>query len=115
MSGIFFFPEAVKGGVDGEPLVTPFVQGLFAVLLEGIVFALPTGLGLGPAGFDETAVFQAVEDGVKHAVGPLDFVFGEFLNVLDDGVAIRLTLGKEGKDEGFGGGGDEFFGDHKME
>ena len=108
-SNIFFLAQAGEDGVDDGPLLLVFFKGAFAVLFEGIIFALAAGLGFGPAGFDEAAMLKAMEDGVKHAVGPLHLVLGAGLDLLDDGVAVAFAARKQGEDERFGGGGDKFF------
>ena len=106
-------PEAGQDTMDKGPLFVVFGHGGFAVFFEGVIFAFATGLALAPAGFDEAAVLEPVQDGVEHAVGPLEFAAGAGFDFLDDGVAVAFAVGKEGQDQWFGGGGDEFFPNHR--
>ena len=99
-------PEAGQHTMDKGPLFVVFGHGGFAVFFERVIFAFAACLALAPAGFDEAAVFEAVEDGVEHAVGPLEFAAGAGFDFLDDGVAVAFAVGQEGENQRLGGGGD---------
>src|SRR5687767_9026799 len=92
-SGILFLSQAGEHPVDDGPLLVLGIEGALADLLERVVFSLSAGFGLGPAGLDPTSFFHPVEDGIEHAVGPLDAVAGAGLDFLDNGVAVALAAG----------------------
>jgi hypothetical protein len=48
-----------------------------------------------------------MKDGIEHTISPFDFTCGELFDALNDGVAVAVALGKDGKHEGDGGSGDE--------
>src|SRR6185369_10275189 len=87
--------------------------GFAAFLFERVIFALAAGLRLAPTRFDPALAFQAMQDRVKHAIGPLQLLMGMSFDLLDDGVTVGFALGEEGEDERFGGGGDEFLTNHR--
>ena len=99
--------------MGGQPLFFFLGEGAAATAGEGIVFALAAGLGLAPLGGDKAFLLEAVEDGVQHAVGPLDLFLGEGAGALGEGVAIAFAFGEDGEEEGPGGGGDEFAAEHR--
>lgn len=94
--------------MDFEPVFPLLGLGLPSVFLEGIIFPFPSGGGLAPAGFDPTFAFHAMENGVEHAIGPLELLSGAGFDLLNDGVAVTFAAGEEGEDERFSGSGDQF-------
>lgn len=52
---------------------------------------------------------KPMEEGVDHAIGPLELTVRQFGHPLDDGVTVALPLTEDGEDEGCGRGGDEVF------
>ena len=50
-----------------------------------------------------------MEHRVEHAVGPLQLPAGKLAHPFEDGVAVGVTLGQNGEDQGRGSGGDEVF------
>jgi len=99
--------------VGGEPLGFFFFEGAATGAGEAVIFAFAAGFGLAPFGGDEFLVFEAVEDGVEHAVGPLDLFLGELAGALGEGVAVAFAFGEDGKEKGAGGGGNEFAAEHR--
>src|SRR5215469_7634241 len=90
-----------------------FFHGVFAILFQGIVFALAAGLALAPASLDKAALLHAVKHRVKHAIRPLQLAAGAGLDFLDNGVTVALAPGEEGQNEGFSRSSDKFFADHR--
>ncbi len=81
--------------MNQRPLFVVFCHRRLAVFFERVVFPLPPGLAFAPARFDQTPVFHPVQNRVKHPVRPLELAIGTGLDLLDDGVAVALALGKE--------------------
>jgi len=106
---MFFLPKLSEYAVDAQPLSALLIEHGFAVFFQRVVFPLPAALGFGPAGLNEAAIFQAVQHGVEHAVGPFHLVLRALPDFLDDGVAVAFALREQRQDEGFGRRGDEFF------
>ncbi len=99
--------------MGGEPLGLFFFEGAATGAGEAVIFAFAAGCGVTPFGGDEFLVLEAMENGVEHAVGPLDLFLGELAGALGEGVAVAFAFGKDGKEEGPRGGGDEFAAEHR--
>src|SRR5437660_7892861 len=110
---ILFPSQTGQNRVNQGPLFVLFFHRPFAVLLERVVFALPPGFTLRPPRLDPTLVFHAVQDGVKHSVGPFQPAAGPGFDLLDDCVAVTLALLQQRENHRFGGGRDEFFAYHR--
>src|SRR5438105_1615326 len=84
------------------------------VLFDRVIFALAAVLYFHPAGFNPTVVLHAVQHGIEHSIGPLDFFTGELLYFLNERVAVAFALREQGEDQWFGRSGYKFFCDHTI-
>ena len=80
--------------MDGKPLFTLGPEGSAAFLTDAVILSSPPGFGFAPLGFDEFLLLHPMQDGVEHALRPLDAPVGEFAHPLDEGVAVILALGQ---------------------
>src|ERR1041385_7709418 len=108
-SNILLLPKTTQNRRDRGPLLAFFFQDFMPILPDGIVLALPASLTFAPARLDPTPGLHSMEHRIKHSVSPFDFVFGKFFDFLNQGVAVALAIGEEGKDERFSRCRDEFF------
>lgn len=99
--------------MNQRPLFAMFFHRPFSVPIQGIISPSAARLAFPPARFDEAAAFQAVENGIEHAVRPIELAAGTRFDLLDDGVSVALTPFQERQDHGFGGGGHKFFPNHR--
>ena len=67
-------------------------QRLSAIGLQGVIFSFAAGFGFDPATAHQALVFEPMENGVKHTVGPLDFSAGQFLDALNDRVTVTIAF-----------------------
>src|SRR5581483_5745302 len=111
-SNMLFLPKAGKDGSENGPLLAFVSESGPAIFLQGVIFAFAAIPDLNPAGFDPALIFHAVKDRVKHAVGPGELARGKGFDVLNQLVAIAFAAREEGKNDGFGRGGNEFFFEH---
>ena len=74
---------------------------------DAVVLPLAAVLGDDPARLDVAQAFEAVEDGVEHAVGPLHVAAGEFTDALQDRIPVAVVLGEDREHDRRGRGGDQ--------
>ncbi len=98
--------------MDGEPLRLFGFERAAAILGEFVIAALAAIILLAPFGGDEALAFEAAQNGIEHAVGPIDLVGGKFADAAGEGVTVAFALGEDGKDEGPSGSGYEVFREH---
>ena len=87
------------------PLLSLHRQVSPAAFGNPVVLAPTALIGLAPTRRDMSLALEPVQDGIEHAVGPLQMPAGQLGDALDDRVAIAVTVGKNGEDEGRRGGG----------
>src|SRR6185295_7053826 len=68
-----------------------------------------TRLGLTPEGLYEPLLLEAMEDRIKHPVGPFEATVRELAHALDDLVAVTVAPLQDRQDERRRGRGDQLF------
>ena len=77
---------------------------------EGVEFGLASGFGGAPLGTDPALVLQAMEGGIKSALGDLQSVFAHLLDAFGDGPAVLRLDGNDFQDQQIEGSVDEIGG-----
>src|SRR5437868_2720528 len=99
--------------MDRKPLRTFMLLRFFPGAREPVVFSLPPGIAFLPLRLDEAFRLKAMEDGIEHALRPLEFAAGEFLDALDQRVTVTFAAGEQAEEQRAGGGGDELTSRHR--
>src|SRR5262249_4342552 len=107
MSGMLRPPQPSQGLLHHRPLFFLLPQRLLADGPQRVVFALSPRLRLAPTRLDQTLRFEAVQNGVEHAVRPGNAAAGQFAYAADDGVAVTLALFEKRQNERHSRRGDE--------
>src|SRR5258706_16028437 len=99
--------------MDRKPLRAFMLRRFFPGTRELVVFSLPAGGAVLPFRLNETFGLQAMQDGVEHSLRPFEFTTGEFLDALDQRVAVTFAPGEQAQKQRASGGGDEFTSRHR--
>ena len=91
-------PDLVEHPADDRPLPAMVGERRRALRAEAIVLARPAAGRLPPFGVDVAEPLEPVQQGVEHAVAPLEFAARELGDPLQDRVAVRLALGEDAED-----------------
>ena len=89
----------MKNAVDRSPLLAMVGELFAAGSGDSVILAAPPRLGRPPFRRHQALSLEAMEDRVKHAVGPLQVAAGELADTLDNGVAVAVALSQNGEDK----------------
>src|SRR5258708_4154270 len=96
-----------------KPLRAFMLRRFFSGAREPVVFSFSTGVAIFPFRLDEAFGLEAMQDGVEHSFRPLEFAAGEFLDALDQRIAVTFAPGEDAEQQRASGGGDEFTSRHR--
>ena len=77
--------------MDERPLFVVLLHGAPSIFFQRIVLPFATRFALPPAGLDQATLLEAVQNRIKHSVGPFHFAAGTGLDFLDDGVPVAFA------------------------
>lgn len=83
-----------------------FLKGFGSFVFKAIILSFSARFGDAGGRLYEALVFEAVQYGIEHTVGPLHFAVGEFADALNYGVAVVFSFGENRQNQGGGGSSD---------
>ena len=88
-------PDLVEDTADDRPLPAMVGERGRALRAQAIVLARAAAGQLPPFRVDVAETLEPVQEGVEHAVAPLELTARELGDALQDRVAVRLALGED--------------------